>query len=155
MSILRKHHFLNNCKIIWPQNKRVNLSWTELYLFSSRIWLMSADITVYACMCHLQRKTLNNTPKVFIHPRFDMHWIYKRNTCIRFSRGKTGCDQLKGTCIKWPNIWSFDNDTWRRESPAWYPKEAKRTTMKLYHTGQGIETCTSTCTALLWLWYIF
>lgn len=88
MSILRKHHFLNNCKIIWPQNKRVNLSWTELYLFSSRIWLMSADITVYACMCHLQRKTLNNTPKVFIHPRFDMHWIYKRNSCIRFSRGK-------------------------------------------------------------------
>lgn len=59
--------------------------------------------------------------------------------------GKTGCDQLKGTCIKWPNIWSFDNDTWRRESPAWYPREAKRTTMKLYHTGQGFETCTSTC----------
>lgn len=150
MSILRKHHFLNNCKIIWPQNKRVNLSWTELYLFSSRIWLMSADITVYACMCHLQRKTLNNTPKVFIHPRFDMHWIYKT-----VFEGKTGCDQLKGTCIKWPNIWSFDNDTWRRESPAWYPKEAKRTTMKLYHTGQVFETCTFTCTALLWLWCIF
>lgn len=52
----KKHHFLNNCKIIWPQNKRVNLSWIELYLFSSRIWLMSADVTEYACMCNLQRK---------------------------------------------------------------------------------------------------
>lgn len=149
MSILRKHHFLNNCKIIWPQNKRVNLSWTELYLFSSRIWLMSADITVYACMCHLQRKNVKQYPQSLHPPTFRHALNLQKKFMYTVFEGKTGCDQLKGTCIKWPNIWSFDNDTWRRESPAWYPKEAKRTTMKLYHTGQGFETCTSTCTALL------
>lgn len=144
MSILRKHHFLNNCKIIWPQNKRVNLSWTELYLFSSRIWLH--------CICmHVSsaKENVKQYPQSLHPPTFRHALNLQKKFMYTVFEGKTGCDQLKGTCIKWPNIWSFDNDTRRRESPARYPKEAKRTTMKLYHTGQGFETCTSTCTALL------